>query len=144
MPLLVRGPDVAAGSTTRELTLNTDFFPTFTDLAGIRTPEYVDGRSLRPLLKGSTSTTWRTAVLLEQSEAPEIDRALYGIRTSDGRKYIEYEGGFKELYDLQDDPYELGNSYNATTPPVGLAARLEALKSCPTETTSCRQAEDGP
>ena len=55
MPLLVRGPGVAA-STTSKLALNTDFFPTFTDLAGIPTPGYVDGRSLRPVLKGNSTT----------------------------------------------------------------------------------------
>ena len=38
MPLLIRGPGVQAGSTTHALTLNTDFLPTFTSLAGIQTP----------------------------------------------------------------------------------------------------------
>jgi N-acetylglucosamine-6-sulfatase len=66
IPLLVRGPGVQLGSTTNKLTLNTDFLPTFMDLAGVTTPEYVDGRTLRPLLEGSTTTTWQTAVLLER------------------------------------------------------------------------------
>jgi arylsulfatase A-like enzyme len=57
MPLLVRGPGVAAGSTTDKLVLNTDFFPTFADLGGIQTPSYVDGRSLRPVLNGSATTS---------------------------------------------------------------------------------------
>ncbi len=56
VPLLVRGPGVQAGSTTSRLALNTDYFPTFTHLAGIQTPSYVDGRSLRPVLKGSATT----------------------------------------------------------------------------------------
>jgi N-acetylglucosamine-6-sulfatase len=103
MPLLVRGPGVQAGTTTK-LTLNTDFFPTFTDLAGVTTPEYVDGRSLRSVLEGN-ATTWRTAVLLERRRDDDFeDHSLYGIRTSDGKKYIEYEGGFKELHDLKTDP----------------------------------------
>jgi N-acetylglucosamine-6-sulfatase len=47
VPLLVRGPGVGAGSTTDKLALNTDFFPTFMELAGAQTqtPSYVDGRS---------------------------------------------------------------------------------------------------
>ena len=143
MPLLIRGPGVQAGATTRRLTLNTDFFPTFTDLASIQTPRYVDGRSLRPLLEGSTST-WRTAILLESAYYHQRDTWFSGIRTGDGKKYLEYEGGFRELYDLNADPYELKNTYNAATPPVGLVSRLEALKSCPDATTSCRQAENGP
>jgi N-acetylglucosamine-6-sulfatase len=147
MPLLVRGPGVEAGSTTDRLALNTDFFPTFTDLAGATTPEDVDGRSLRPLLEGSTVTPWRTAFLLERGIHPypgisEDAEPFYGIRTSDGRKYVEYSGGFRELYDLKSDPFELDNSYDATSPPLDLATRLEALKGCAGAT--CRAAEDGP
>jgi N-acetylglucosamine-6-sulfatase len=143
VPLLVRGPGVQAGTTTDKLTLNTDFFPTFTDLAGIRTPDYVDGRSLRPVLERTATTTWRTAFLLERRrDADFTDPSLYGIRTSDGKKYIEYEGSFRELYDLKTDPYELNNSYNADSAPTDLATRLQALKDCAGAT--CRTAEDGP
>jgi N-acetylglucosamine-6-sulfatase len=131
MPLLVRGPGVQAGTTTNKLTLNTDFLPTFTDLARVTTPEYVDGRSLRSVLEGS-ATSWRSAVLLEQ-------RSFLGIRTSDDRKYIEYGSGFKELYDLKTDPYELNNSYNANSSPADLASRLQSLKGCAGD--ACRAAE---
>jgi N-acetylglucosamine-6-sulfatase len=147
MPLVVRGPGIKAGSTTSRLALNTDFFPTITDLAGATTPEDVDGRSLRPILEGSTTTTWRTAFLLERGIRPyagisEAAEPFYGIRTSDGRKYVEYSGGFRELYDLNTDPNERLNSYDATSPPVDLATRLEALKDCAGAT--CRVAENGP
>jgi N-acetylglucosamine-6-sulfatase len=133
MPLLVRGPGVQAGTTTDKLTLNTDFFPTFTDLAGLTTPEYVDGRSLRPVLQGN-ATSWRTAILLE------IRSSILGIRTSDGRKYIEYGDGFKEYYDLKADPNELRNLvYYGEVSPAALASRLQALKGCSGDT--CRAAE---
>jgi arylsulfatase A-like enzyme len=139
MPLLVRGPGVAAGSSTQKLALNTDFLPTFTDLAGIKTPSYVDGRSLRPVLKGS-AVNWRTAILLETRYS--TDSMNYrGIRTSDGSKYVEYRGDFRELYNLKKDPYELHNGYAAANPPTELAARLQALKNCARD--SCRAAENG-
>jgi N-acetylglucosamine-6-sulfatase len=139
-PLLVRGPGVAAGSTTDKLALNTDFFPTFTDLGSIQTPSYVDGRSLRPVLNGS-ATTWRTAILLETRYESGTGKNFYAIRTSDERKYVEYDGGFRELYNLNTDPHELSNTYNPTSPPTSLAARLQALKGCKAD--SCRAAEDG-
>jgi N-acetylglucosamine-6-sulfatase len=154
VPLVIRGPGVPAASTTEKLVLNTDYFPTFMDLAQARTPNYVDGRSLRPVLEGSP-TTWRTAILLEgrgYTADPEIpvDRNYNGIRTSTS-KYVEYEGGFRELYDLNPgaDPYELINIYygaDPTEPPrPDLKARLEALKSCAgadASATSCKTAED--
>jgi N-acetylglucosamine-6-sulfatase len=149
VPLLIRGPGIQAGSTTHKLTLNTDYFPTFTDLAGIQTPNYVDGRSLRSILKGNTTTTWRTAILLERRnpypghlQSLYAGRSFYGIRTSSGMKYIEYSLGPRELYDLNTDPYELTNSYDATAPPKGLATHLEALKGCAGD--ACRAAENGP
>jgi N-acetylglucosamine-6-sulfatase len=141
VPLLVRGPGVKAGSTTDELTLNTDFLPTFTDLAGVTIPDYADGRSLRPLLEGRTTTPWRTAILLERRNFEQPNASFYGIRMSDGRKYVEYKGGFRELYNLNADPYELVNSYDEVELPSALAARLRALKSCAGAT--CRAVEDG-
>jgi N-acetylglucosamine-6-sulfatase len=144
MPLLVRGPGVAAGSTTYKLALNTDYMPTFLDLAGAQIPPYVDGRSLRPVLDGSV-TTWRSAILPEA--AANYSPAYESIRTiSTGgvpkRKYVEYTGGVKELYNLDTDPYELTNSYNPTAPPSDLMSRLQALKVC--VGNDCFTAENGP
>jgi len=149
MPLLVRGPGVAAGPTYRP-GLNTDFMPTFTDLAcssstcDTQNWSYVpDGRSLRPVLEGNAAT-WRNAVLLE---APaNFSPAYAGIRTvntgtTTKGKYVEYSGGARELYNLESDPYELTDRYNPTSPPVGLASRLQALKTC--AGSGCRAAENG-
>ena len=143
MPLVVRGPGVAAGSTTYKMALNTDYLPTFMDLAGAPIPPYVDGRSLMPILDGSV-TRWRSAILLEA--AANHSQAYRGIRTVStntitGRKYVEYAGGARELYNLESDGYELTNSYDATAPPTSLAMRLQALKDCAAYT--CRTAEPG-
>ncbi len=143
MPLLVRGPRVAAGSTTYKLTLNSDYLPTFTDLAGAQSPPYADGRSLEPVLHGSV-ITWRSAVLLEA--AANYSPAYEGIRTisTNGipkRKYVEYLGGAKEFYQLDPDPHERTDRYNTLDPPSGLASRLDALETCVAAT--CRAAEDG-
>ena len=90
MPLLIRGPGVAAGSSTDKLVLNTDYFPTFTELAGTPTPSYVDGRSLQPVLTGTATTTnWRSAILLEahQSKQGGETPTYSGILTASGTKY---------------------------------------------------------
>jgi N-acetylglucosamine-6-sulfatase len=144
MPLLVSGPGVAAGSTTDKLTLNTDYMPTFLDLAGAQIPSYVDGRPLRPVLDGS-ATAWRSAILPEA--AANYSPAYEGIRTistvgAPARKYLEYSGGVKELYNLDTDPYELTNVYNPTTPPSDLVSRLQVLKGC--AGSGCFTAENGP
>jgi len=140
VPLLVRGPGVAARRQAQEkLVLNTDYLPTFMDLASAQTPGYVDGRSLRPALKGNAAA-WRSAVLLEAHDAPSNTPPYSGIRTSSGRKYVEYANGKKELYYLDRDHYELRNSYDPSNPPTALATRLQALKSCAKD--DCRAAEN--
>ena len=139
MPLLVRGPGIAAGSvTSHKMVLNTDYFPTIMDLAGIRKPDYVDGRSLRRILKGNRTPTWRTAILLEggRLHSPSFS----GIRTSD-RKYVAYDGGKKELYNLGRDPYELHNRHPAAKPRPWQVSRLRALKNC--SGAGCQAAENG-
>ena len=138
VPLLVRGPGVAACHKAHKLVLDTDYLPTFTDLADVQTPKYVDGRSLQPVLEGNT-TAWRSAILLEA--AANYSPAYRGLRTSDGRKYVEYAGGKGELYHLGHDPYELRDSYDPNNPPATLAKRLKKLKSC--AAASCQAAESG-
>jgi N-acetylglucosamine-6-sulfatase len=159
MPLLVRGPDPAVvgadpevrpGTTTYKLTLNTDYLPTFTELAGAQTPPYVDGRSLKPVLN-ENATTWRNAILLEAAAKAKAtySPAYAGIRTVNSSttnkgKYVEYSGTERELYDLNADPYERANKYPATKPSSGLVSRLQALKGCKYDgAVTCQAAEDG-
>ena len=161
VPLVIRGPGVATGSTDN-LVLNTDYFPTFMDLAEAETPTYVDGRTLLPLFPGpgSPPTSWRTAILIEgrgNGADPEIevDRNYNAVREST-RKYVEYEGGFRELYDLSADPNELTNTYSSAAPTVTprpeLKTRLDTLRGCqpqddpttPEVETPCPKAEDAP
>ena len=67
VPLLVRGPGVAARTVVSPLTGNVDLAPTFADLAGAAIPSFVDGRSLAPLLhpRAQVSRAWRRAYLVE-------------------------------------------------------------------------------
>jgi len=149
MPLLVRAPGVAAGSTSYRLVLDTDYMPTFTSLAcSSSNPcdaqitqnwSYVpDGRSLRPVLE-RRATAWRNAILLEA--AANYSPAYRGIRTSGGIKYVEYAGGNKELYHLGRDSHELINGYPASRASSGLVSRLHALKTC--AGMDCRPPENG-
>ena len=152
MPLLVRGPGVAAGSTTYKMALNTDYMPTFMDLAcssaspcDMHNWSYTpDGRSLEPVLHGGV-TNWRSAVLLEASA--HYSPPYRGIRTvntnaAPKRKYVEYKDSQRELYNLDRDPYELTNVYAPSPVVDALATRLQALKTCAGE--PCFTAENRP
>jgi len=69
VPALARGPKIHAGLTIDALAGNVDLASTFAEIAGIKTPKFVDGRSLMPLLTGkkpSDGSGWRQAFLLER------------------------------------------------------------------------------
>ncbi len=66
VPLVVRGPDVPAGATVDALAGMIDLLPTVADLAGVGVPEFADGRSLAPYLRGAPPAQWRQVYLLEQ------------------------------------------------------------------------------
>jgi len=67
LPLYVLGPGVKAGKVVDELVGNVDLAPTFAELAGASTPEFVDGRSLVPFLRGGATkvSNWRQCYLVE-------------------------------------------------------------------------------
>lgn len=143
-PLFVRGPGVPAGSKVEKLVINTDFAPTFAELAGASSPP-ADGRSFVPLL-GGEDALWRSAILLEgfgQNNRRRSLPAYEAIRT-DTYKYVEYDTGDKELYDLEADPYELDNVYETAAPSLisDLKTRLNELRSCAGKV--CRETEGGP
>ena len=155
VPLLIRGPGVAAGVTRDELVMETDLAPTFAAWGRASAPSFVDGRSLAPLLAGAV-TEWRNAVLIEHfsgstepfaSDFEETQRrgrsripTYRALRTRDAT-YVEYETGERELYDLGRDPLELDNAYpHADRARIDrLARQLHALQTCSGAT--CRAAE---
>ena len=70
VPLIVVGPNVAAGLDVHAFAENIDLRSTFDALAGTRPSEPVDGRSLTPLLLGRSPGSaeppgWRQGVLIE-------------------------------------------------------------------------------
>ena len=70
--LMVRGPGVPAGKTVDNLVGNVDLAPTWAEIGGAKLPDFVDGRSLVPLL-GDTPTPlaqWRQAFSLEWGSNP--------------------------------------------------------------------------
>ena len=53
MPLIVHYPKIIKGGTTNDWMINnTDFAPTLLKLAGIETPDYMQGRSFADALAG--------------------------------------------------------------------------------------------
>ncbi|MBK5232589.1 MAG: sulfatase-like hydrolase/transferase [Thermoleophilia bacterium] len=127
--LLVRGPRAKKDSTSDAVVGNVDLAPTIADLAGAKLGLEPDGRSFANVLRHPGKGAGRSVVLesyllrsdalnehlkvTEQDAGAAVSGAVpyvnyTGLRA--GRyKYISYEPGGHELYDMRVDPYELSN-----------------------------------
>ena len=85
------------------LVANIDIAPTLYELAGIRIPYRVDGRSLLDLFKPGGK--WRDRILLEAWPP----RGFWSANHTGRYVYAETEGDLSEFYDLEVDPYQLDN-----------------------------------
>jgi arylsulfatase A-like enzyme len=124
VPLFIRYPGQAGNRTEAHFVSNADLTATIAAYAGVTPTIPQDGRSLIPLLQNPAGP-WRDSVLLERHVADDY----FGIRLP-GWTYLEYESGYKELYDLAADPYQMQNvarmpAYQAKV--AELAGQLHAL-----------------
>ena len=114
IPMLLRYPKRIKGGLTRdEMVLDIDIAPTLLDLAGVRIPDHMHGRSIMGLTTGD-AVNWRKDWLYEYYQYPggEQVRPHRGVR-SDRHKLIHYylDPQEYEMYDLEIDPGETHNAY---------------------------------
>lgn len=94
-PLLIRYPQaIKAGSRCSRLVQNLDFAPTLLDVAGVKVPEQMEGRSLVPLFGENRDTVeWRKSLYYHYYDYPtfHLVRRHDGVRT-DRYKLIHFYG----------------------------------------------------
>jgi N-acetylglucosamine-6-sulfatase len=114
-PFFVRYPALLRPGTLIEpMALAMDIAPTMIELAGGTPGPHIQGRSLVPLLKGR-APRWRTSFLVEyfnESAFPWLVGMSYKAVRTDRHKLIHWihKDGVDELYDLEQDPYEMTNA----------------------------------
>ncbi|MDW7690933.1 sulfatase [Flammeovirgaceae bacterium SG7u.111] len=140
MPFIVHYPKVVdKGRVTDLLINNADYAPTMIELAGGKSPEYMQGKSFVKTLEGGDEKGWREATYYRywMHIIHHYVPAHFGVRTKDyklifyyGKHYLpeeefskfywgkQYAGVGKEtphtweFYDLKNDPEEVHNRYN--------------------------------
>jgi arylsulfatase A-like enzyme len=130
MPFVIRYPKaIRPKQINKDIITNADFAPTFLEMAGIKVPSVMQGKSFFSNAKGKTPASWRKSFYYRYWMNNEIYHktvAHYGIRTAD-YKLIFYYGhplgktGSSiyatpytpewELFDLRTDPFEMKNEY---------------------------------
>ncbi len=133
-PLLVRWPGVVeAGSVNEDIVSNLDFAETFLEIAGVPAPDDMQGRSLVPILQGTTPEDWRKSFYYHYYEFPGAHSVArhYGVTNGKHKLIHFYENEEWELFDLENDPNELKSEYaNPEYAPIvaALNAELERLR----------------
>jgi arylsulfatase A-like enzyme len=108
VPLIVRAPNLAASRVGGVVRL-TDVMPTVLDALKIQSPQ-VDGVSLLPVAMGRSADVDLAAYA--ESQYPERF-GWSSLRAMREGRYKLIEAPRPELYDLDDDPYERINLYDA-------------------------------
>ncbi len=102
VPMIVRFPPrVVAGAVRDQVVEAVDLFPTLCELAGLPIPKAVQGRSMLPLL-GDEPRAIREDALTENMYRKALATQRY-------RYVANLDGESDELYDVQEDPWELQN-----------------------------------
>jgi len=126
MPFIVRYPKGVKVGRSDAIVENIDYGPTMLDFAGVRTPDYMHGRSFKPILKtGKEPEDWKDAAYYHywMHMAHHDNPAHIAIRTKRYKLIMFYGTGWKgqtdpetppgwELYDLKRDPSEDNNVYD--------------------------------
>jgi N-acetylglucosamine-6-sulfatase len=135
VPLIIRGPGFPENTTRDQLVANIDLAPTITALTGAQPARTMDGIPLLPLATDPSDQANRS--LLFES----FDIGTFGIRQGPWA-YNQWNNGDEELYNLDDDPYELTNLLHGGMASKyddirnQLAAKLAELRTC--SGASCR------
>ena len=124
MPLLVRFPrEVPAGTSSDAMVLNVDFAQTICDFAGVEPARPMQGRSMRPIMRGERPADWRTSMYYRYWMHLDGSHGVWahrGVRTQRYKLVHYYAAALDqpgavdeprpeewELFDLAEDPFEL-------------------------------------
>jgi choline-sulfatase len=127
VPLIIRDPEVfRGGKRISKLACSIDLLPTLLDLAGLKIPPNVQGRSLRP--SHMEADSWREYAFSEIGQS-----SLNTVLTvrSLTHKYVLYrkEGKtvYEQFFDLGKDPWEMQNRLSDPAYAKDLDRHREAL-----------------
>jgi arylsulfatase A-like enzyme len=111
-PLMVRWPGkIKPNSTSDAMVQNIDFAPTLLDAAGVPVPNWMQGKSLQPILTGQLKEFNRPYLYYHYYEFGRDHTVIphLGIRTERYKIIYFYTVNEWQLFDLQKDPAELNN-----------------------------------
>ena len=112
-PLIISWPGVTKKSVSNSMVQNLDYAETILDMAGLKIPSDMQGKSMVPILKGKQKGNLHDALYYHFYENQEHKVAKHiGVRTDRYKLIYFYEHKDWELYDLEKDIKEMNNVYD--------------------------------
>jgi arylsulfatase A-like enzyme len=138
--------------------INVDFAQTLCDLAGVEPTRPMQGRSLRPLLRGHTPDDWRASMYYRYWMHMDGSHGVWahrGVRTDQHKLVHYYNQALEqpgavddprpeewELFDLVADPFELQSLHDVPAHAAVLADLRAELERLGDEVGDVRPARD--
>jgi arylsulfatase A-like enzyme len=142
VPLIIVGPGVTPTAIDEQVR-HVDLFPTLADLCGVKAPDNIDGRSLRPLIEGGSLS--EEPAYLEAVGVKLGGNRIVGVRTPDWKLLRRGQSANPILYKLNggQPPNEKRNLYRRY-PEVArqLEAELERIAATESKTESGMTADE--
>ena len=113
VPFIWAGPGIPKDKKVNTTVSLIDMYPTFTDLCNLEKVDQLEGESIAGVLKDPDTAKDRSVFV------PYMSPGAYAIVNQDWR-YIRYDNGTEELYDVRNDPNEWNN--------LATDAKYEAVK----------------
>jgi len=117
IPLIIKMPGQVEGRTIRDLVEQIDIPATILDLAGAKVPQWMEGRSLVPLLKGLYLPPKHvfSMVLYENPRNAPITKGIISIWEGHYKLIYNLDEGGSQLFNVAKDPGELNNLFDKET-----------------------------
>ncbi len=110
IPLIIKMPSERKGNVINMPVSQIDIAPTILDLAGIPAPDWMEGRSLLPLVKGKSldpRPVYSMQLIENRSFGEPITKGTIALREGDYKLIYYLEDKKSLLFDLRSDPDEM-------------------------------------
>lgn len=119
VPMLIKMPGQNAMKRVEGLVSQLDVLPTVLDLMGQKIPEFLQGKSLKPVMESNTPRLEDDVFIEWNAAAPDGTMSKIpgehaderAVLTADGWKFVWSSCGKHFLFNLNEDPYEKTNLY---------------------------------
>jgi arylsulfatase A-like enzyme len=98
IPFIISSPNFVTNRTTESFTELVDVYPTLCEIANIKAPDYLQGKSLIPVLKDPTKILKKEIYTRYKQGEAVVDKNFSYTEFFEGEEYIG-----NMLYDLQND-----------------------------------------